>query len=207
MQFARLVAKDIDKTLRDIKAEKTRVRRAGEIASRVEGFRLMKLLKEEIRAGRPGGMRLSPLTQIARRTRRKLNRKPLERLAVPVRYRASRGGDKYTVQVGYLTEDIGNAAVKSRNRISKSWARIVKFQQEGGSIPVTPDLRRALIDIGARLKKRRVREANVFFLKKSTRRLQVKPRPIIAPFWRAYRREAERNIERNFERKMRGERI
>jgi len=174
-------------------------KKASETATRVEAFRLSRLLKEEIRQGAPGGRPFSPLTEMAKRLRRPANRTPLRRLAVPIRYAAIRAAGKYRVSIGFVDPGRGRP-------LSKSWKRIAKIHQEGFTQALTEQKRMGIIHVGARLT-RRVRNRFYLFLRKSTQRLRTPARPIIDPFWKAHRRQAERNIERNFERKLRGERI
>ena len=102
-------------------------------ATRVEGLRLKKLLQQEIRAGAPGGRPFSPLTEMAKRMteRRSKNRRPLSRLAIPIRYRVSREGGNYKVRIGVVDPGKGK-----HPRTSVSWKRIARFQQEGGTRPV-----------------------------------------------------------------------
>ena len=203
--FASFVVKNLHEFKADLeKADKARIK-ASQDAVKLEGFELMTKLKREIEAGAPGGRPFSPLTEIAKRTGRGRNRKPLAKLAKPVRYRISKGANNFLMSIGYLTEDIANPDIKSKNRISKSWARIVSFQQAGGQIPVKEELRRVLIGIGAKLKKRRVAEAKYFFLLPSTAQLKVPPRPIIDPFWNAHKAEIMPKIQKYFDRKLKGE--
>jgi len=204
-----LIIRDLDQTVKDIDKQAADTKKAGETAAKVEGFRLMKLLKAEIREGAPGGQKFSPLTEMAKiYSYGSRNRTPLKRLSIPVRYRVSRTSDEFAFSLGYMAQDIAGS-VKSSNRISKSWARILQLHQEGGTIPIDQDLRRALLIEGARLQKRKNTRgaANVFFLKKSTMSFRIPRREIVDPFWRAHEGEAARNINRNFERKMAGERI
>lgn len=189
---------------RDLEAyDKKRVK-AAEIAVKVEANRLRLELKKELKAGAPGGRPFSPLTQIGR-SRRKgkaKNNPPLYRLAVPIRYRTEMNGDHKTIEIGFVDPNKGE-------RLSYSWKRIAKLHQAGARIYVKPDLRKALAEMGGRMKKRKATRsaANAFFLKKSTTHFDVPDRPIIEPFWQAHKREAEQNILLNFHRKMKGERI
>ncbi|MBT3368416.1 MAG: hypothetical protein HN416_14785, partial [Nitrospina sp.] len=54
---------------RDLEAYDKKRIKAYQTAVKVEGFRLFKTFKEEVAAGRPGGTKLSPLSQIAKRTK------------------------------------------------------------------------------------------------------------------------------------------
>lgn len=198
MALARLIVKNAEKFRRDMKREETRTRKASETAARVEGFRLMKLLKQQIMEGAPGGRPFEGLTEIGKRLGRGARtRKALKRLAVPVRYGVDRSGGVFRVSVGYLPE-----------KISKKWVWLAEVQQEGRRVPVTEKLRRGFALYGAALKKGRNRAAaRYFFLRKETRFLETPARPIIDPFWGAHEREARQKIQENFERKMAGQRI
>jgi len=175
------------------KSNRKRIK-AGQTATKVEAFRLRNVLKREIREGAPGGVPFSPLTELAKRTSGKgLRRKPLKRLAIGVRYRARKRKSDYIISLGFMG--------------SKSWERIARFQQHGGTVPISDQFRKILKEIGAKLQKTRPSQAKFFFLRKGTKKFRVPGRPIIAPFWQAHREEAFRNIRRNYERKLRGERI
>lgn len=201
--FARIVMPALRQVRRDIRKAEKDVSRASRAAVKVEGFRLMKLLKAEIKEGAPGGRTFSPLTEIAKRHGRPINRKPLSRLAVAVRYNATADNNNgLAVEVGFL--DSG------RKKVSKSWLKIARFHQAGGK--VEPRFSRKMLGrifawTGAKLKKRSPDKARYFFLRKSTVSFRAPARPIIDPFWAAHRAEAASNIRQNFRRKMRGERI
>jgi len=191
---------------RDIGAANRRRVKAAEIATKVEGYRLMRILKKEIRAGAPGGRALAPLSEIAKRRgrggNRRRNRSPLARLAFPVRYNTETRGGTFTFRLGFVNPNRGRP-------ISKSWKRIAQAQQQGGSLTLSEEGRKGLIRMGASLKRRSTTEdaARYFFLKKSTRNLRLPARPILDPFWNTHEGEVRRNLERNFARKMAGERI
>ena len=197
MKAAKLVWKNF-KSIHDSldKYDKKRLKNA-QTATKVEGFKLMGLLKEEIKEGSPGGRKFAPLTEIAKRLGRgRLNRNPLQRLAVAVRYKTGFEAGKMLFQVGFVNPTRGRP-------LSRSWLKIAKFQQEGGTITMSETLRETLASMGGRMK----RKSRKLFLKKETRTFKVPKREIIDPFWNAYRNKAQRNIISNFERKMKGERI
>lgn len=180
------------------KANKHRIKSA-EMAAKRMGFLLMKSLKAELKKGAPGGYRFSPLSEIAKRVGKgAMGRKPLSRLALAVRYWSRRHGKNLEVSVGF--PDTGT---------SKSWLRIAKAQQEGSTLTITEDRRRALAAVGAKLKAgKRTRDiSKYFFLKPTTTSVKIPARPIIEPFWRKHQRKAASYIQRLFERKMRGQRI
>jgi hypothetical protein len=198
--FAKIIIRDLDKTVKEINAEEARTKKAAETAVKVEGYRLMKLLKEEIKAGAPGGREFSPLTEIAKRTGSSQNRKPLSRLAIPVRYKTTRNNNRFEFNLGFIAE-----------KTSKSWMKIAGLQTEGGSIPVDDETRRYIKLWGIVLKikkdKKSKEMAKYFFLLPSTVRFRIPARPIMEPFESKYASGILSNIKSNFERKMKGETI
>jgi hypothetical protein len=186
--------KNLEKTL---KVEKSRHKKAFYTALRVRGFRLMGLMKKEIREGAPGGKRFAPLSTLARRTgtgNRLRPDKPLSRLAIAVRYYVARR-EPMVVSVGF-----------THPKLSKSWQRIALRQQQGFKAPLEPDTRAYFLkkasELGVRAKGRRH-----LFLRRGTKEFRTPARPIISPFWRAHKDESMRKIRRDFKRKLRGERI
>jgi hypothetical protein len=193
------VFKELQKTVKDIQADKARTTKAMETAVKVEGYRLMKILKEQLKAGKPGGSELDPLTEIGKRYGKPINRKPLSRLAPTIRYGVERRGDGMVVGIGFV--DYGS------KKLSKSWLRIAEEQQEGAVKAISEERRKGIISIGVSLARRKDPTAKFFFLRKTTQTAKIPPRPIIDPFVSAHLKESERIIVSNFERKMRGERI
>lgn len=146
-------------------------------AIRVEGFRLARLMKQEIRTGAPGGKALTPLKEVTLKLLKRRNKKPLTPFAAPITYRALRAGDSFTVEVGYL--DMG------RRPLSAGMLYLIKLHQAGGSVPMGRELSGG----------------------KSGKRVTLPPRPIVQPFFDTHGRQAVQNIEANFLRKLKGERI
>lgn len=178
---------------RDMQRETRRARYALNLAVRVEGFRLMRLLKKEIRAGAPGGQRFAPLSRIAARRLHRGRNEPLRRLALGVRYHLP-ARDPVEMHVGWTGP-----------RVSKRWKILARELQKGFTTPVTAGIRRYLLRYGTGMRNKSDRK--YFKFKKSTRLLRTPARPIMEPFWRAHAREARENIVKNFRRKMRGHRI
>ena len=100
---------------------------------------------------------------------------------------------------------------------STTWRKLAQLHQEGltfgsGSPMGTQNTgmwtrkRELFAWIGSKLSPR-AKNRKHMFIKKSTERFTIPPRPIIDPFWRAHRKEALRNIVVNTRRKLRGERI
>jgi len=202
MSTAKFVVKNLRKFKTDLeRADKKRVK-AAETATRVEAFRLMKELKAELRESAPGGRRLDPLSEIAKRRRygAAKNKGPLYRMAIPVRYRIDRVAGNFMATFGIVDPKKGPG-------LSKSWKRLARIHQSGARMAIDQEMRKGLLAMGRRLKKRGDPAAKYFFLKPGTTHIDIPARPFIDPFWRAHRARAEHNIARNFMRKLRGERI
>ncbi len=184
------VVKGASHLQRYVKAQWRQEVKALETAIRVEGYRLSKKLKQEIRAGAfTGGDEKSGIA-------RKLSRQttPLKKLATAVRYHVVKSPN-FQIHVGWTGP-----------RVSKSWQRIATQQQEGFTRPVTDRQASFLRSVGGGLAKRS-KYRKYFFLKKTTKEMTTPARPIIAPFWRKHEAEAMARIKNNYLRKLRGERI
>ena len=209
------ILSNADKTVKDLKRIQVDLLKAENTAVRVEGFRLMKQLRQEIRQGAPGGKRFAALSQI-RRTMGSVYRghfrlrgnNPLFRLARAIGYEVN-DGTPFSLTIGF----VGKAS-------SRSWRMLALKHQQGFSESADApyfryhniSIRDYLVQEGSRVDRARfggkkTRRRNVFFLRKSTQMLRTPARPIIDPFWAAHRAEAARNIRQNFIRKMKGERI
>jgi len=190
-----VTVRGLTKLKRDLKVEGKRANKAMVTATRVEAFRLAKVMRQEIRKSAPGGDRFAPLSYLARRGYKRLKPdKPLAALARAVRYQV-RDRDPLDIRVGF-----------TGLRTSATWKRIARKQQEGFT-ETMPEMKREMFaDIGGRLGKRsKVRK--YMFLERSTRTFTTPARPILEPFWEAHRSEAMLKIRDNFRRKMRGQRI
>ena len=200
----------VDRAVAGFKKAQADALKAENTAVRVEGFRLMRLLRAEIRRGAPGGRRFAPLSVI-RKTMRGRGNTPIFRLARAIGYDVP-GGAAGSLKIGF----VGPAS-------SATWERLARMHQSGfmtdADAPYfrkyhrgASTLRGLLAEEGSRFDKRmfggkRGRRRSVFFLKKSTARLRTPARPIIDPFWDVHEKAARANIRSNFVRKMRGERI
>jgi hypothetical protein len=200
MPGVKMVFRNLAELQQDLKAYDGIRKKAGVTAIKVELFRLRKILQGELKQGQVAGRSFAPLQVVSRGTRP--SKKPLAALAVAVRYNVVKEGDITHMSVGF-----------DGPQSSKSWRRIAHAVQEGGDI--SPDyhlfgstLRRLWIRIGGDYKKGRGKSiAKYFFLRKTTQKLHVPARPIIAPFWEAQQATATSNIISNFDKKMKGERI
>lgn len=198
---ARLVYASLHQFHAKLKRYDSRRREAGEIAVRVELFRLYEQLKQDLRSGTVAGTAFRPLRVVSRGTR--ASRKPLARLATAVRYQVKKDGDKKVFSVGF-----------DGPQSSRTWRRIAHAIQDGREIDpdrtllIRGTLRENFAYKGIALEKRGKDEiAKFYFLRASTKKLKLEPRPIVEPFWKANRSNSEKNIISNFNRKLRGERI
>ena len=179
-------------------------------AIKVEGFRLRKQLKKDLRAGAPGGRSLRPLSYIARRLDRQVktgggttvrqspNRKPLARLSMGVKYDARSVTGQ--VRVGFLNLP-GQSGWKQG-----TWRELVERHQRGFSYSISDRMRRRIVDRGGQLGTV-TGGSTPFFLRRTTRRFKTPARQIMLPFWQANQAKASRNIDRNFDLKLKGRRI
>ena len=177
---------------------------AAKIAAKVEGFRLRKELIAQIKAGSVGGSRFAPLSEIAKKLKRR--DKPILPVHRVIRYRSYKKGHRFGMLVGVV--DPGKGA-----KISRSWVRLSYIHQESFSTPVTEELREKLrnkaifTSKSGRIKRRKTGWAKYFFLKKSTKYLKTPARPFIEPLMRVNRAEIENNLKTNYLRKLAGEQI
>lgn len=190
--------KGFTRTEKTLKAESVRQKKALNTSVKVEGFRLMRLLKKQIREGAPGGKKFHPLSFLARAWGAKGKRlgadKPLRRLAIAVRY-FIKDQRPFDMRIGWTGP-----------RVSKSWQRIAQKQQEGFMSPMSQSRREFFRAKGALMSMRS--KARIYmFIRKSTCRFKTPARPILDPFWRAEEDRAWRNIRKNFRLKMKGQRI
>lgn len=207
--IAKLIIRDLAEFRRSLVDADKKVQKAALISARVEAYRLRTVLKDELRAGAPGGRIMPPLRVITTSGRK---RKPLARLAKAVRYWQGGSDDRKIISVGFNDGTVAalSGRISKGNQLSRSWVRIVTSQQEGFSVdPDAPtsigsSIRRLWRRIGSNAPKK-VRK--FYFLRKSTTSLRVPARPIIDPFWQRHQVEAGRNIVANFNRKLSGERI
>lgn len=182
-----------------MKREESRVRKASITAAKIEGYRLARELKGEMRASVPGGKKLHPLSVI-RSGRLSGGRKPLSRMAITPRYATVTQGNTSKTMIGFL-----------KIKLSKRWIQLADKHQDGFQVgadsptPIGSTYRKMFARIGASIKNKKI--AKYYFLRKSTKVLKTPARMIIVPFWKSHQTEAARNIKWNFERKMLGQRI
>ena len=182
-------------------------KRALKTAVQVEGYKRLRQLRDEMRAGKPGGKVFRELSRIAGRTKRgalKKNQIPLYRLARLLRYRVDYDpGGNFSLSFGFVNTN--------KQALSSSYKQLLIKHQEGVDVLYTrsrTELGRRLARIGGKLQKKGDPDARYFFLKKTTgRKIDLPERGIIDPFYRSYGGGIWRNIRGNFRRKMRGERI
>ena len=184
-------------------------KKAHQAAVKVEGHRLMRLMRSEIKKGAPGGKAFDALSFIARRMSRKVrgagtyvrqspNRQPLARMATAVRYAVTQ--TPFSMAVGFVNPP------GRTGQVSNTWRRLAKILQAGFTRQITKKQRRAMARRGGELGTVDGGDTP-FFLKKTTKTMTTPSRPIITPFWQAHQTAARANIRQNFKRKMAGKRI
>lgn len=192
---------------RDLGIETKRQKKALNVALKVEGFRLLRQLRDDIKQGKPGGHPYpAELSKLAGRTktgRLRKNQMPLYRVARMLRYNAEYKNGDVKFSFGFT---------KSRFRpVSSTYKKMLIKHQEGLDVLYRgsrTDLGRRFARIGGKLKKKGDPDAKFFFLRKTTgRKIDLPRRPIVDPFWDANRSEAITNIRRNFRLKLQGKRI
>lgn len=184
-----------------MKSENNRRIYAGNLAVKVEAYRLRGVFKSEVKAGRPGGRALAPLREVSKRLGKgTLKRAPLQRTQILAQaafsYNVASKVMK-TAEIGYINT--------FRYPLSASWKRILNLHQEGGTITPTKALRAAMATFGGGYKNKEL--GKYFFLRKTTKHFVIPRRPIVDPFWLSHHIRSSFNIERNFEMKMAGHRI
>jgi len=194
----KVVTKGFTQLEKAYKAEGKRQEKALNTAIKVEGFRLMRLLKQQIRAGAPGGRKFDSLTYLSRawsgKGKRLGSNKPLRRLAIAVRYWV-KDQRPFDMRIGWVGP-----------KTSRSWKRIAQKQQEGFEHDISEARRRYFRSKGGEMSKRSVAR-KYMFIRKSTTKFRTPARPIMDPFWRAEKDRAWHNIRRNYRMKMKGQRI
>ena len=206
---AEAVIKNGERVARSIREQKKKERRAFEIAVRVEAFRQLRQLRDDIRHGRPGGTpyaasMLSKLAGYTKGGRFRKNQIPLYRLARLVRYNVENAGsENMKISFGFVSTNT--------SRLSHSYKQLLLRHQEGTDVLYAgsrTELGRRFARIGGRLKKRGEPDAKYFFLKKTTgRRIDLPERDIIDTYWKSNKISAMKQIRKNYRLKLRGHRI
>ena len=197
----------VRKLWKELNIHTKKQRRALETAIKVEGFRQLKRLREEVRKGTPAGKAYAAqLSGIARRTktgRLKKNQVPLYRLARLLRYDVHYANGELQFRFGFVK--------RGRASLGGTYKELLLKHQEGLDVLYggsRTELGRRLARIGGKLKKKGDPDARFFFLRKETgRRIKLPERDIIDTFYGAYRPEMIKNIRANFKLKMAGKRI
>jgi hypothetical protein len=156
------------------------------------------VLKDEIKAGAPGGNKWAPLSVIGTYRGRKPKKTPYKRMAGMVRVVAIRK-DTDRSQLGY-----------PRMKTKHAFYKIAGQMEQQSRLIISEARRRKLMKRGREIARGRAvpREyASFFFLRKSTIGVNIPARPILDPFWNKHKRTARRNVRKNWERKARGEYI
>jgi hypothetical protein len=192
--------KGLNKLLETVRRKDAQSRKAADVAVRTAGFKRMRELQKGLRRGSVEGAPLSGLTYISRAMRARGTgknlgpNKPLARTAVAIRY--------HIIEPSPIKMAVGWTGPM----ISKSWKRIARFQQEGGTKSIPSAFRKSLIKLASAYSKRSI-VRKFLFINKSKTHFTTPARPVIAPWWLAVKDRTKTEIIENFRRKMRGERI
>lgn len=191
--------------------EKQKSEKALVTAMKVEGYRLGRVFRTELRAGAPGGKRLTPLSMMRSAMRGRRNT-PLSGLVRFQRYYYD--AQNKSVHVGWTgpklkarIKEIAAAAQAGGTRTVTAAQRSY-FAFKGGEMgrKMLKSTFRGKIKPGA-FKSYKNRGPKYFFLRRQTQTMRSPARQVIKPFWSAHQEEAARNIARDWQRKLRGERI
>lgn len=191
--------------------------KASENAIKIEGYRLRKLTKAEIKSGDPGGKKFKKLSymRMFSRSRRKGVNNPLVRLNQGIRYNVEKKAP-YEMAIGF-----------SGNPARGNWRGYATKHQEGFRTFITPEMRRYFARKGASLLgwkgkvKGKVTKTKIdqykdlaasgvrfpFFIKKSTKYFKTPSREIIDPIYKKELPTIKKNISANYRIKMKGGRI
>ena len=208
----KMTVRGIEKLRKDLAIEGERNRKALDTAIKVEGYKRLRELRDDIKAGRSGGAAFAALSEIAKRTktgRMKKNPVPLYRIARMLRYNV-----RYTTGltgIGGISFSFGFIS-HGRRPIQSTYKQMLIKHDEGIDVLYSKDgrtaLGRRLARIGGKLKKKGDPDAKYFFLRKTTgRRIKLPSRQLTEPYWSANRESALASIRRNFRLKMQGKRI
>jgi hypothetical protein len=208
----KMTVRGLTKLAKDLGIEDKKDIKALETAIKVEGFKRLRQLRDDVRHGRPGGHEYAAeLSKIAGRTktgRLRKNQAPLYRIARMLRYDVSysrdlsgRGGIQFSF--GFLTH--------GRRPIPSTYKKMLIKHEEGLDVLYRgsrTELGKRFARIGGKLKKKGDPDAKYFFLRKTTgRKIDLPSRRITEPYWDANRAEAMANIRRNYRLKRQGKRI
>lgn len=197
-----------------------------------ESLRLKNLLRQEIKAGSPGGRPMAPLGAMALSAKKsRSSRSPLVRIAFMMRFFVFRRGATWYAKLGYVPKTGSGFGPKSSDI---SWGKILEKQAAGFSLEVTPRMRRKFIRLAMptlgrwtgggrsggkewKYKKSRagrwqalgrsgskmyVAKERSPFFVRKDTRLKIPARPFIEPFWTARRAQAMQNMRQNFRTNM-----
>jgi len=214
------------------KAERKRGLDAAKDSIYRESLRLKNLLRQEIKAGSPGGRAMAPLGAMALATKKGPSaRKPLVRIAFMMRFFVFRRGGTWYAKLGYVPKTGSGFGPKSS---SISWGKILEKQAAGFSLDVTPRMRRKFIRLAmptlgrwtgggrsggkvSKYKKTRAgrwqalgRSGSKMYVEtqkspyfvRKDTRLKIPARPFIEPFWTARKAQAMQNMRQNFRNNM-----
>ncbi len=175
----KLIVKGAKKAQREIATiDKNRVKQSKSAVVKVAREKI-KILKKEMRAGAPGGKQLKGWRETGKfdftKTGLKKKRgKPLNRLAKHVSSFVTPISGGIRVEAGF---------VRKGGRGTNVFINLAELHQKGFESTVTEKKRRYFAAIAKTSLPAKSKFRKFFFIRKSTKKMVVPPRPIIDPFW------------------------
>ncbi len=165
-------------------------------ALKIKGYRLRDLLKEELKKGNIVGLSYPPLREISKRNKGSWKKEaaPLAPMHKSVMYTTKDSSKGFTVAVGWTGD-----------KVSNTWKRIAKKQQEGFKFPVTDHLREFFAKLGERVQE--PDKKDYFYFNDEKEHFKTPARPIIKPFWDRHREQTKEDIRIFFKAKMEGKTV
>lgn len=178
----------------DFRNTQRNVKKAPEAAARAVGFKFRRVMRSEVRRGKPGGVKWPKMSMVAKRFRKHRNIPGIQAMAPHskrIAY-APLPGRNAGLEIGWL--DWGTHATPS------GILAHLNAQQEGYTTPVGVAQRSFFREWG----RPRGGKKKSFVLKKSTKTLTTPARPLIPPFMRAHERQMRRDFEHVYREKIHG---
>lgn len=207
--------KNLQKFKKDIVAFDKAQKRAYVNAVKIEAYRLRTQLRNEYQKGMTGWPPMKEISKLSRAYQLAYGVKgpagghaittypgsgipapdyeapPTYGLAVPIRYKVTKSGNKTLAEIGVMT----------KGKTSKSWQRVAWKQQEGFKIPLTDELREYFYNVGMKMR------GEPIGFSPNTKQLTIPSRESIRPFWQRNKGAAWNHIKSNYVRLQKKERI
>jgi len=197
--IVRLATRNLKEVRREFALiDKNRVDMAEKAAMDVAKDRLM-VLKNEMRAGAPGGRKMAGLSNIGQMVvsskglKKRGRGAPLHTLAKWVYV------NKFRTNVGNVEINVG--FVHKGGSGSNAYINVAAIHQAGQTRHVSEKKRRYFAVVGKTLPERS-KFRKFFFIRKATTTFKTPARPIIDPFWAAHGAGIERDIKSKYKQLM-----